>query len=257
MGLFKAFPCHVILRVVTLTTLLVAKSQWLHLFSQHSLHLPPLNHFIPFLPVSAISQSHSQLSWKLDLKWSFFSLALLSSQVVRRWEFFSSFSLDSTSLQRQYFCFSFTWFLQQCPWPPSILVLWYTDLKMISTIMQESKYIADTVEHLSRSMLLSQAKHLKWGWFGVALETWHETFQTIFKKFQENQKMMKTFQQKYSLFANPLLLICCYFIEWLYLFASIIAEGVWESNNPFSLCFLNHPEQGRPKVCLSFCTGMV
>ena len=32
MGLFKAFPCHVILRVVTLTTLLVAKSHWLHLF---------------------------------------------------------------------------------------------------------------------------------------------------------------------------------------------------------------------------------
>ena len=55
---------------------------------QHSLHLPPLNHFIPFLPVSAISQSHSQLSWKLELKWSFSSLALLSSQVVRRWEFF-------------------------------------------------------------------------------------------------------------------------------------------------------------------------
>ena len=53
---------------------------------QHSLHLPLLNHFIPFLPVSAISQSHSQLSWKLDLKWSFSSLALLSSQVVRRWE---------------------------------------------------------------------------------------------------------------------------------------------------------------------------
>ena len=54
---------------------------------QHSLHLPPLNYFIPFLPVSAISQSHSQLSWKLDFKWIFSSLALLSSQVVRRWEF--------------------------------------------------------------------------------------------------------------------------------------------------------------------------
>ena len=76
--------------------------------------------------------------------------------------------------------------------------------------MQESKYIADTVE---QKYVVESGKAFKvgvvWG-----CSSWHETFQTIFKKFQKNSKMMKTFQQKYSLFANPLLLICCYFIEW-------------------------------------------
>ena len=50
--------------------------------------------------------------------------------------------------------------------------------------MQESKYIADTVE---QKYVVESGKAFKvgvvWGCF-----TWHETFQTIFKKFQENLK---------------------------------------------------------------------
>ena len=69
-------------------------------------------------------------------------------------------------------------------------------------------------------MLLSQAKHLKWGWFGVALETWHETFQTIFKKFQENSKddeNQKFFIRKsiiaYMLLFHKMVVFVCHLLK--------------------------------------------
>ena len=50
--------------------------------------------------------------------------------------------------------------------------------------MQESKYIADTVE---QKYVVESGKAFKvgvvWG-----CPTWHETFQTIFKKFEENSE---------------------------------------------------------------------
>ena len=54
--------------------------------------------------------------------------------------------------------------------------------------MQESKY--DTVE---QKYVVESGKAFKVGvvW---ACSTWHETFQTIFKKFQENSKDDENFQ---------------------------------------------------------------
>ena len=95
---------------------------------------------------------------------------------------------------------------------------------MISTIMQESKYIADTVE---QKYVVESGKAFKVGVFWACSRDLARDIpnnrQEISKK---TQKVMKTFQQKYSLFANPFLLICCYFIEWFYLFVIIIAQGV-------------------------------
>ena len=72
--------------------------------------------------------------------------------------------------------------------------------------MQESKYIADTVE---QKYVVESGKAFKVGvvW---AFSTWHETFQTIFKKFQENSKddenfSTKIFLNRKSIFANMLL----------------------------------------------------
>ena len=59
--------------------------------------------------------------------------------------------------------------------------------------MQESKYIADTVE---QKYVVESGKAFKvgvvWGCF-----TWHETFQTIFKKFQEISRKLKD-DEKFS-----------------------------------------------------------